>query len=294
MRSALIVASAMAIGAMATPVEKREVYTEYEVDVETVVVYVTPGAATPTPVPHHSGHRHKHHSKKPVQPAPVYTPAPAPVYSEAPQYTEAPAPVYSEVPQHSEAPAPPAPKPKPSAPSTNYGAHESGEAQASLFEGPAYEAMIVYHHNAIRANHGAQSLEWDEDCASAALTVAKGCTFQHAVPFGQGQNLWETISSQYYNVSGGIHEVWYKDELSLFNQYNLWGEGEVPDEVFPDIGHFTQVVWKGTQKVGCGSHDCGGTKMTVCNYAPAGNVKGDYGKNVSPPQDSNNLGNWLD
>lgn len=38
-------------------------------------------------------------------------------------------------------------------------------------------------------------------------------------------------------------------------------------------GHFTQVVWKGTQAVGCGQASCaaGGT-LVVCEYSPPGNV----------------------
>ena len=39
-------------------------------------------------------------------------------------------------------------------------------------------------------------------------------------------------------------------------------------------GHFTQMVWAGTQALGCGSAQCsiGGAQghLFVCNYSPAG------------------------
>ena len=49
-------------------------------------------------------------------------------------------------------------------------------------------------------------------------------------------------------------------------------------------GHFTQVVWKGSQEIGVGrakSRD--GTKWyIVTNYYPAGNYVGEYKSNVLP------------
>merc|ERR1712183_940254 len=46
-------------------------------------------------------------------------------------------------------------------------------------------------------------------------------------------------------------------------------------------GHFTQVVWKGTTKVGLAVSDCG--KYIVANYKCPGNMMGDFAKNVLPP-----------
>ena len=48
-------------------------------------------------------------------------------------------------------------------------------------------------------------------------------------------------------------------------------------------GHFTQVVWKSTTKVGAALSPCG--KYLVANYSPAGNVKGKYFLNVQKPGD---------
>ena len=42
-------------------------------------------------------------------------------------------------------------------------------------------------------------------------------------------------------------------------------------------GHFTQLVWKGSKKLGCGYAACNGKHGTpgyylVCEYSPAGNI----------------------
>ena len=50
-----------------------------------------------------------------------------------------------------------------------------------------------------------------------------------------------------------------------------------------DTGHFTQVVWRDTREVGCGTASCKGLDIFVCNYDPPGNVEGGYRENVKPP-----------
>jgi len=47
-----------------------------------------------------------------------------------------------------------------------------------------------------------------------------------------------------------------------------------------ETGHFTQVVWKSTQRLGCASASCGATTVWVCNYEAAGNVEGEFQRNV--------------
>jgi pathogenesis-related protein 1 len=42
-------------------------------------------------------------------------------------------------------------------------------------------------------------------------------------------------------------------------------------------GHYTQVVWAATERVGCGLAQCAGLAFgatIVCNYSPAGNSGG--------------------
>ncbi len=42
-------------------------------------------------------------------------------------------------------------------------------------------------------------------------------------------------------------------------------------------GHYTQVVWRNTTKVGCAVYTCAGLQYgatVVCNYGPGGNTSG--------------------
>ncbi len=51
-------------------------------------------------------------------------------------------------------------------------------------------------------------------------------------------------------------------------------------------GHFTQLVWKDTKKVGAGlAYNGDRTKAyVVAQYAPPGNYEGEYEENVLPPK----------
>ncbi|KAF9701284.1 hypothetical protein EKO04_000026 [Ascochyta lentis] len=182
--------------------------------------------------------------------------------------------------------------------------HISGPTQASLSVGAEYQRAILYHHNAARANHGAGPLVWDDAVAQTAAQAANTCKFEHYIPAGanQGQNLF-TTSGNVFNVTAGITESWYKGEFQAMLPY--FGAANIPDDVFHNVGHLTQVVWKGTTKVGCVSIDCGTrmtvggqpsnlNKYTVCNYSPPGNVFGQYAANVGSPISRTNLGSWLD
>jgi pathogenesis-related protein 1 len=47
-------------------------------------------------------------------------------------------------------------------------------------------------------------------------------------------------------------------------------------------GHFTQVVWRATTELGCARTTCNGNDVWVCQYAPPGNVQGQYREQVLP------------
>ena len=98
---------------------------------------------------------------------------------------------------------------------------------------------------------------------------------------GYGQNLAaEGQSGDIDNLkiaaaASGVTEQWYNGEMPNWQWY---GDANPPSgSDFDSFGHFTQVVWAGTQEVGCASVMCpSGTVLglptwyLVCNYRPAG------------------------
>ena len=74
--------------------------------------------------------------------------------------------------------------------------------------------------------------------------------------------------------------------VSLMNSATLRIEGSVLKKniQFFIIGHFTQVVWKSSTKMGVGkARSQGGWTYVVANYSPPGNYQGQFTANVLPP-----------
>lgn len=134
------------------------------------------------------------------------------------------------------------------------------------------EALSV--HNQLRKKHSAPALKWDNELASFASSYAARCKLQHSHE-GYGENL----AAGHRSITAAI-DAWYAEGASYSYQRASYT---------PGLGHFTQLVWKSTTKVGCGIAACNGKHGTpgnllVCEYSPAGNVvnPGYFGANVLP------------
>ncbi|KKF96023.1 Fruiting body protein SC14 [Ceratocystis platani] len=324
MKASIAMAVASAALGLAGPLQIRKLVTLFEV--ETVTAYVYPNG-DPAPAPTSGGKvkaadygdSYFMNRKKPkvdytststttttwttAYPVVYETPAPAPVYEPAqseaePVYvpTQAPEPVYvpTQEPEPVYAPTQEpepvyAPVKTPAAPvastpaSTDNNSGGSSESQASLSS-----------HNIHRQNHSASALAWDENLAAYALTAAKNCVFEHDLTpggGGYGQNIamfgtTDNMPDAGTAIAQAVTNMWYNSELELFPSYG----GEPDMSNFKAWGHFSQIVWKDTQKVGCASFKCAAGTMaemaswyTVCNYSPPGNFGGQYAENVSPP-----------
>ncbi|CAO3582619.1 unnamed protein product [Absidia cylindrospora] len=129
---------------------------------------------------------------------------------------------------------------------------------------------ILKKHNQYRAKHGAPALKWDKNVAQFAQKWTNRCVFQHSGNPSYGENIAMGYGSWNQVVKG-----WY-DEVKDYDYSNPGFSGTT--------GHFTQVVWKGTTKIGCGFSKCGGKKVYSCNYKKPGNYMGEFPKNVLPPK----------
>lgn len=114
-------------------------------------------------------------------------------------------------------------------------------------------------HNAARARRGAAPLAWDESLASVAQAWSDRGVFKHS-----NNRYGENLAMGTGNCKQAV-DLWVDEE-------KLWRPGM---GFTMKTGHFTQVVWKGTKKVGCGF----AKGIVTCNYSPPGN-SGNYGGNV--------------
>lgn len=157
-------------------------------------------------------------------------------------------------------PSPPSPPSESSPPSAPLGGNSAPSGKGNA---------ILSAHNAKREIHGAPALSWDDSIAKGAQEYAQQCIFQHSQGIGLGENLFE--SSGVADPESDAVGSWY-NEISLYD-FNRQG-------FRVDTGHFTQVVWESSSKLGCGIANCGQRTFIVCRYDPPGNVNGQFEQNV--------------
>lgn len=151
------------------------------------------------------------------------------------------------------------------------------------FEGPAPRGPALLRqamdagHRAARAEAGLPPLEWDpalaRDAKIYADTLATTGRFEHsAQPRGtpeQGENLWTGTRGAYrYDEMVG-HWVSEKRDYvpGVLPAVSRTGK-------FGDVAHYTQIIWRTTQRFGCAEASNARDDYVVCRYVPAGNVAG--------------------
>ena len=137
-------------------------------------------------------------------------------------------------------------------------------------------------HNRLRASHCVPSLQLSDSLSTIAQNYAEYLAsrnlFQHSNN-GYGENLYMSSSSvPLTSLHGNVAtQAWY-DEVYDYN-FNRPGFSM-------DTGHFTQVVWKGSQQLGIGIAfgNGGRSAFVVANYNPPGNYQGQFQSHVLPNQ----------
>ena len=102
--------------------------------------------------------------------------------------------------------------------------------------------------------------------------------FEHPnYEFNFGENLHYIMPSIRNYSCLKVVKPWY-EEIKDYNYAN-WRQST------GKIGHFTQVVWKSTDRVGCAqAYSTNSRRLyTVCNYSPPGNHVRYYKENVLLP-----------
>lgn len=149
------------------------------------------------------------------------------------------------------------------------GEKKSQELTDSFLENFRQEALK--QHNSYRNMHRAPSLnrdyELDNIAQEYANRLAKQCSGIVHSNNGKGENLYFS-----YNKLPTGNEV----VTEFYNEikYYIFGANNLGSSNFSRIGHFTQVVWTETKKLGSGIQKCGDKYYVVMNYFPPGNVIG--------------------
>ncbi|XP_053111752.1 glioma pathogenesis-related protein 1-like [Hemicordylus capensis] len=137
-------------------------------------------------------------------------------------------------------------------------------------------------HNQFRSNveppaSNMKRMSWDSDLAKTARAWAKMCQFNHNPDLKSGkahptfravgENIW-TGSLSLFNVTAALTH-WH-NEVQSYN-YNTRDCSNV-------CGHYTQMVWAESYKIGCAVHFCLNVQgfgpnaaHFICNYGPGGN-----------------------
>lgn len=139
---------------------------------------------------------------------------------------------------------------------------------------PAAARMLAVH-NAERAEVGVPPLRWDPQLAQAATayaaTLASGAPYVHASRAGR-ENQRENLSMGMRGSSGAqMMQIWVKEKHKFVRGIypNISETGN-----WYDVSHYSQMVWRRTTRVGCGTASGAVWNYLVCRYSPPGNQDG--------------------
>jgi Cysteine-rich secretory protein family len=141
-----------------------------------------------------------------------------------------------------------------------------------------FNTRLLAAHNAERSAMGIPPLAWNDRLAADARVwadeLAASGRFEHSPDEPgqepQGENLW-----------AGTPRAFSPEAM-----VRLWvaEKGDYRPGVFPNnsrsgdfehVGHYTQLIWRGSRQVGCAAAVGRSEEFLVCRYSQAGNVYGE-------------------
>lgn len=131
---------------------------------------------------------------------------------------------------------------------------------------------ITDAHNVVRGALGLNDLVWDDELSViAAEWIAflsdDGCYLEHDWSSPYGENLYW---SSYNSESVEVVQSW----ASEVQFYDYDSNTCAPNQM---CGHYTQIVWADTKRVGCELITCAdSSEIWMCVYDPAGNWQGEW------------------
>ena len=141
-----------------------------------------------------------------------------------------------------------------------------------------FNARLLAAHNAERSAEGVPPLVWNDRLAADARVwadqLAATGRFEHSSDEPdkepEGENLWAGTPRSFSPES--MVGLWVAEKRDyrpgVFPNNSRSGDVE-------RVGHYTQVIWRGTTQVGCAEAMGAAEEILVCRYSQAGNVYGE-------------------
>lgn len=153
---------------------------------------------------------------------------------------------------------------------------ERAPAGAQAQDLSRFQVAMLDAHNRERLAIQAAPLTWDPDLAAAAASygpaLARLGKLVHSPPQsrpGVGENLWMGSKGAYSLRE--MTDSWAAEKI-------LFRPGVFPDVSrsghWSDVGHYSQMIWRGTRRLGCALYSDARWDFLICRYAPGGNVIG--------------------
>jgi uncharacterized protein YkwD len=140
------------------------------------------------------------------------------------------------------------------------------------------DQRLLAAHNRERTAFGLPALQWDAKLSSEAeqwaTHLARSGEFEHSDDADpedpEGENLWLGTKGAY--APEDMVGLWIAEK-------GHYRPGAIPAVSrtgdFEDVGHYTQLMWRDSDKVGCALATGAADEVLVCRYRTAGNVEGE-------------------
>jgi hypothetical protein len=145
-------------------------------------------------------------------------------------------------------------------------------------EGVDFNARLLAAHNSARAAAGIPPLVWNAALAADARKWADALAatgrFDHSPddpgkPL-EGENLWAGTPHAFSPEA--MVALWAAEKKDY--RPGVFPNNSVSGDV-DDVGHYTQMIWRGTHEVGCATAIGHDEQVLVCRYSQPGNVYGE-------------------
>jgi pathogenesis-related protein 1 len=133
-------------------------------------------------------------------------------------------------------------------------------------------------HNTVRKEFGVGTVTWSKELAEFAQKWADRIATTGELEHRPADGEWV----QKYGENLAVHATAVKGAEAWYAERKDYEKGTaIPEDLSQfKAGHYTQIVWKGTSKIGAGvavvkKGKFKGLVVVVCNYDPPGNVIGE-------------------